>query len=143
MSKLNLPPIQADGSHAPQPVNYEFNGEQNTVISGLAGAMKFCGVVTLVLGTLTAVRGLFQCLDKADFRSFAELVQGIVMGLVGGWLVNAARSFRAIVDTQGGDIPNLMSALTYLKKVYVLQAVLLAIAMALGVIAFLLIVSTR
>jgi hypothetical protein len=55
--------------------------------------------------------------------------------LIGIWTINAAQSFKLVVETKGRDIPHLMAALTALRKLYTIMFWLLIAALALVLLA--------
>ena len=110
------------------PAQYEFDMSENEVIAGLASAMRFVAIVSIVFGALFALFGMLAAFKNAEGLLTAG--QGVLMILVGSWLVGAASGFRAVVATQGNDIANMMGALRKLRSVYKLQAILWGIAIA-------------
>lgn len=104
---------------------YEFDPQQNSVISGLAGRMTIVGIVLIIVGiplVLTLIKGnIIATIVGATY---------IIMGLL---IMNSSQSFREIVKTQNNDIENLMTALDALKNFYTIQLLVgVAAALALG-----------
>lgn len=105
---------------------YEFSEDENKVIGALGGAIRFVGVVTLILGLLAALGAIKPLLDLQKLSGFEAryghdpdflrakytLVLAIGLGLIyssvfiftGFWLNGAAGSFHQIVATRGSDI---------------------------------------
>jgi hypothetical protein len=106
---------------------YEFGTEDNETFSGLAKAMKFVGVISSLLGVLQMIGGFFS----GHMAGFVTAGQGLVLVIIGGWLVSASGALADVVATEGNDIRNLMFAMKKLKNVYTLQAWLLGVACAL------------
>lgn len=129
-------------------MSYEFTGDQNNLLSRLAGKMGLVGAVCVVFGAvylLSAVSVLLlilqdrQVLEKIPAYVTARVpghnyLWGIVlqMAVAGGvflaiglWTRSAAASFRDIVATTGRDISNLMAALDAMHKMYALLATLI------------------
>ena len=116
---------------------YEFSAGQNSVFSGLAGAMKFVGIVSAVLGALT--------LAPVFVQPVALLINGPQAALliaIGIWTTRASNSIRAIVDTQGNDINHLMAAMEGLSRLYRLQRAMMILAMVAVIIVILVLVTT-
>jgi len=111
---------------------FEFRSNDNDVFRKLSAVMKFVGVLTGLFGGLQIIISLHT---HMDFDSVLTIGQGVVMVIIGGWLTAAAGSFRAIADTEGDDIGNLMVAISKLRSVYTLQAWLMGLACALVTIA--------
>jgi len=113
---------------------YEFSSTQNAAFSSLAGAMKFVGIVMMVLGGLMVASVLVG--------NIAGAIQGVIQILVGLWTKSAANSIEGIVNTEGNDIDHLMSAVGDLDRLYTLQKwcfivafILIALAIGIGVMA--------
>lgn len=132
-------------------MSYEFTGDQNYLLSRLAGKMGLVGTVCVLFGVvylLSAVSVLpllFQerlppeALEKIPADVLARVpghnylwgvvlqlaVAGAVFLAIGIWTRSAAASFRDIVATTGRDISNLMAALDAMHKMYALLATLI------------------
>jgi hypothetical protein len=125
---------QPQAAPKPQPPVYEFTVAQNDVIRTLSRKMKFVGVFYVLASVVVGLAGLISLF-------FAPIIGVIYMVLltpellIGIWTINAASSFRLIVDTRGHDIPHLMHALTSLRKLYTLMFWLLIIVFVLMIIA--------
>jgi hypothetical protein len=149
-------------SPAPSPTSgarqYEFSAAENTVFGGLAGKMRFVGVILMVVGVLYLLLGglvvvgaitgesvpVAQKVDGAVTmtsqrlhvgHSLGYFVGGIIYLLMGMWTGNSAAAFRRIVDTQGSDISHLMDAVTNLHKLYTLQFWLILIGLIVMLVA--------
>jgi uncharacterized membrane protein len=120
---------QAPAAPKPPPPGYEFTANQNESIRVLAGRMKFVGVFYIVMGGLFGLVGL-AALFFYTLLGIVYLIAIIPQLLIGIWTVNAATSFRQVVDTKGHDIPYLMNALIALRKLYTLQFWLLILTLA-------------
>lgn len=116
---------------------YEFDQSQNWLIHELAEKMRFVSYFLIALGVLFILLGITS-LKTGDFGSAGSAVQGILQIVVGIWTKQAATSFQLIVNTQGGDIQNLMGALGELRKLYTLQYWIFLIAVVLVIIAIVL-----
>jgi hypothetical protein len=118
---------------------YEFSEEQNRVIGRLGTCMRALGIVSVVLGALACVVGLFSIRSGG----FAALVQGALILAVGLLTRSAGTEFRGIVATQGNDIDHLMSALRSLLKIYQIQIALLVAAFVVILAVFVFVVGSR
>jgi hypothetical protein len=139
---LNLPRAAMD---VPNAVNqlvdareFEFDGNDNAVIRSVASPMAFVGYISVIFGLLQIVLHLRT---MSTLAGFLGIVEGVLLAVAGSWLIPAASSLRAIVDTEGSDITNLMYALKKLRNVYWLQAVLWGLACALILIVVLMTLS--
>ncbi len=115
---------------------YEFDAAENEVIGGLASAMRFVGVVFIVLGILESLGGVVVGVNLA---AMIRLGQGVLLIVIGGWLIGGAGSFRDVVNTEGNDISHMMAALRKLRSVFTLQAWVLGIAIALSIVLIILV----
>ena len=114
---------------------YEFDQSQNELILDLSNKMRFVSYFLIAGGVLSGIIGLLSL-------NVGVIIPAVVDILIGVWTLNAASSFKLIVDTQGNDIVNLMGALGELRKLYRLQywlliitLVFLAIALAIVIVA--------
>lgn len=98
--------------------NYEFSTEQNTLISDLAKKMNFVGIAFVVLGVLQA---LLAIVNATMFGKLTGILGGMLLGMIGLFMMRASGSFRYIVETEGHDIDHLMSALASLLSMYTAQ----------------------
>jgi hypothetical protein len=138
MSNRFIPPREEDASRNGP---FEFGPAEDDVFGRLAGAMKFVAVFLVVVGVVAISGALVTHAHTTGAELISGIVQGVVSCIVGGWLLGAAGSLRAITETKGMDIPNLMLAMDKLRKVYTLQAVLLGIACAVVLVALVLAIS--
>jgi hypothetical protein len=132
MSKLVIPDdviVPPEALYPPQsdPGNgeFEFADNDNDTFRGLASAMRFVGVVSIIFGVLDVIGGL---LAGINLRGLLTIGQGVLLVLIGSWLATAATSLADISKTQGNDVMNLMYAMRKLKSVFTLQAWLMGIA---------------
>lgn len=120
---------------------FEFDTSQNALFSDLAQKMGFVGLLFMALGALTILGGVFN-----GIGGLSNVFVGVLYILIGLWTKNASDAFRRIVDTQGSDITNLMTALGQLRKLYALQywAIIISIAfIVLALIVAMLFAATR
>ncbi|MDY7008859.1 MAG: hypothetical protein SWX82_34345 [Cyanobacteriota bacterium] len=114
---------------------YEFEQSQNELILDLSDKMRFVSYFLIAIGVLAGITGLFSV-------NPGTIIQGVVQTFIGIWTLNAASSFKLIVNTEGNDIVNLMGALGELRKLYGLQywlliigLIFMTIALVIGIIA--------
>jgi hypothetical protein len=107
--------------------NYEFNEEQNLVISALANRLLILGVILVVIGT-----PLIFFFIKGDWVALTVGALYVIMGLLS---FNSYSEFKKIVTTQQQDITHLMDALKNLTNMYTLQLIaVVAAAIAFAVL---------
>ncbi len=117
---------------------YEFSSTQNLVFNQLQLLMKLTAAGQLV-SALVVCTAMYRPAQMLPLE--VGVVLGVILALpivVGIWTFRAAAHFKSVVDTRGGDIDHLMRALGELRKLYLLQAVLFCLAMALGAALYLL-----
>ena len=119
------------GGSGTGPREYEFDAQENEVIGGLASAMRFVGVVFIVLGILNSLGGV---VGGINLPAMITLGQGVLLIVIGGWLIGGAGSFRDVVTTEGNDISHMMAALRKLRSVFTLQAWVLGIVIVLSIV---------
>ena len=130
------PPRQEQHQTHPesQHVGYEFTIAQNESIRVLSRRMTFVGIFYVIASVLIGLAGLVALLI-APLSGVLYIILLTPQLLIGIWTINAANSFKLVVDTRGHDIPHLMNALTSLRKLYTLMFWLLIVALVLVVLA--------
>lgn len=113
--------------------SFEFSAMQNENIRMLAKRMKFVGIFYIVVGVLLGIVALFM-LFTVPFVSVVYVLATVAEILIGVWTLNAASSFRMIVETTGSDIAHLNNALESLRKLYNLQFWLLVVMIVLFIV---------
>ena len=105
--------------------------------------MGIMGRLSLVFGALAtiAVLGTLLMSRKPAWSVAAGSIPGIIMGpvsmIVGAWTLRAGSAFGRVAERTGLEIENvIVEAVTNLKKLYQLQAVVL-ILLGLGLFGFL------
>lgn len=99
-------------------MHYEFSTEHNTLFSNLASKLRTVGITFIVLGVLQSFLAL---INSGTFGILTGVAGGVLFAVIGVLMVNAAGSFKLIVDTEGQDIDNLMQALRSLLSMYTIQ----------------------
>ncbi len=110
---------------------YEFDGAENAILSGLAGPMRFVGIMSTIFGALLIFLGEARPPRRrsgraGQWRSCSRA--SVTCAFAGSWLLPAARALRDVVQTEGNDVTNLMYALKKLTNVYMLQAIMWCLA---------------
>ncbi|MFO0889702.1 MAG: hypothetical protein U0790_11255 [Isosphaeraceae bacterium] len=129
----------ADESTASSPA-YEFTSEQGRVIGDLGRAMRLVGLVVLAY----SIAGIILLAIAAWRTGIIAIDLNPLLGiLIGAWALSGAHSFLDVATTQGNDIPHLMAALTKLRQIFWLIAVLMIVALVLAVVVLAVIAFTR
>jgi type IV secretory pathway component VirB8 len=129
-----MQPEQSQPSQKPAAASYEFTTMQDEIIRSLSKKMKFVGVFYIVVSVIVGLSALAFLLIS-PLVGFVYMILLTPELLIGIWTLNAAKSFRLVVDTKGHDIPHLINALINLRKLYTLMFWILIIGMAFMVIA--------
>jgi len=113
-----------------RPREYEFDDAENTILSRLAAKMTLVGLIGLAACVLAAgglcvfffrlPAGLPAMVNGVFFVALVWVGIGL---LVSAWNLKAAHHFKIIVSTAGEDVPQLMSALGQLDRIYLVQCV--------------------
>lgn len=103
-------------------IKYEFDAQQNAVISALGKRMTIVGVILIVAGIPPLL-----LLIKGNLVATVIGAIYIIMGLLS---MNASFAFRRIVTTKDFDIEHLMEALTSLKNYYTIELIVFLTAAA-------------
>jgi len=127
--------------------SYEFNDVENAVIDKTAGRAKTWGTIAIVLGALQLLGAAGAVLNPA---LVAYLPMGIVQIVIGAQFVGAGNAMKAVVGTQGNDIPYMMQALDKLGSAFFVQivvtilgVVLVALLVVLAFFLFAAVAATR
>jgi fatty acid desaturase len=106
---------------------YEFTEVHANEFLQLSRWMNLDGVIHLVLAGLALL--------TAFIGNLAGALVGIILLAVGAWIITAANFFRKIAESEGSDIRHLMGGVQQLRKLFMLQALLFLVAIAVQVIA--------
>jgi hypothetical protein len=127
VSRSNVDDPAAMGRLAEARGEYEFDVNENLVIKSLAMPMRFVAIMSLIFGGIQAALGLRAFIVTSRGLALLPVLEGALVMLVGSWLLSGARALSDVVETQGADVTNLMTALKKLRNVYMLQAVFWAL----------------
>ena len=118
---------------------YEFSDKQNELVGALAAKMAFVGTTMIVFGILLDLGALVSIvalhLAPTSGAALTNVIAGAALFCVGFWTRGASVHFQRIVDTEGSDVSNLMTALEELFRIYSLQRVLFLFTSVLAVLA--------
>jgi Family of unknown function (DUF5362) len=106
-----------------------FSPRAEANIRALAGWMQVAAVVSIVAGIVKAVSAFVPRYQPG------HIVDAIVSLLIGVWIYQAGTAFRRVATTDVADQQFLMDGFTQLRKVFLLQSVLIIITLAFVVIA--------
>lgn len=111
---------------------YEFNAAENPVLGETAGLARAWGIISVVLGIIASL-GSFSPSRGGDPVDAVTLVEGIGTIVVGVFFIRTAGSLKSVVTTEGNDIKHMMDAMKSLRTVFLIEMVVLGIAIASGI----------
>jgi len=146
--------------YAPAPgmapvANYEFNELENSQLASTARFAKLWGIISLVSGILILLMGIGITVMMAGVTAAAAssssstpgmspaaigaigvgLIPSALVSIIGGiFYMSSGSSLRAVVDTQGNDIPLLMNAVKALSRAFMIEAIAMAVGFIVGFI---------
>jgi uncharacterized membrane protein HdeD (DUF308 family) len=109
-------PMQPPGG-GPMGYGYEFNAEENAVISSAALWARILGVALIVTG----LASLINC----------NVISFILDLIVGIFFITGGSSLAAVVNTQGNDIAHMMQALGKLGTAFKIRVIVTLVALVL------------
>ena len=116
--------------------NYEFSDMENQIIDKAAGRARTWGIISIVLGALQLL-GTLGAVANPGFIVY--LPQGIIAIIIGTTFLGAGNSLKAVVETQGNDIPHMMTAVQKLGSAFFIQIVVTIIGVVLVALALVLV----
>ena len=120
--RAEVEPAEDDGPDA-----FEFKPEHDRRFAFLGLIMQVVACVGLAFTAIYAVVGYPG--ERGTTLSFLSWGLALVIGaVVGVWTFRAGSAFKRIAETRDNDVAHLMDAVSALTKLYVLQIVLLALA---------------
>ncbi len=114
---------------APQPPSYEFSPAENVVLADAALWLR-------ILAVTSFVEAVVELVPKD--RNAVGAGMSILIGIL---LLNAAKSFRAVVDTEGQDVPQLMQALETVGNVLMMRIVMAILGILMVLLVIVLVVA--
>lgn len=110
-----------------------FTAGQEATVRSLAFWLKLTGWIHIVLSA-------FDLLNMFATRNAGGLFSALIKILVGTWCLQASRAFHKVATSDDADQSNLMVAFGKLRVLFLLQAMMVILALVLvaaGVLAFL------
>ena len=105
---------------------YEFKQEENKILSVLIRNIYLSCITLIIAGGFTFLLGFFGPID------LFSIVAGFAIACIGISLFFPTDNFKAIINTQGNDIKQLLIAFSDLKKgwliVYLVTFIWLAVS---------------
>lgn len=102
-----------------------FTARDEQVLRSLSVWMKIAAVINLINGVVNAVNVVYPRLNPG------KAIEAVVAILVGVWVWQAAGSFHKVATTDRADQDYLVEGFTRLRRVFLLQSILIIIALAL------------
>ncbi|MCB9588262.1 MAG: hypothetical protein H6718_22840 [Polyangiaceae bacterium] len=116
------------GSARPAGGGYEFTPEQDAKLSSTGAKLTFAGIMQIVWGVGQLLFSWFWGFGQW----FYNLPISITLIVIGILFIGVGNSFKQISSTQGNDIDHLMSAVSKLGGLAIVQIIGFALAMVLG-----------
>ena len=118
---------------------YEFSGAENKIIASVSARTKWWGVISLSLGALVALLGVFVL--ASPHGGLTEGAPFLLIALApivtGKAYLDAGASLESVVRTEGDDMPHMMTAVTRITtavRMEIVAAIVVVVAgLALGV----------
>ena len=106
-----------------------FSPRQEASLRALCNWMQIAAVISLV-GAVAKVVSAFT-----PRQDFGKLIDAVLTFLIGLWIYQAGTAFRKVVTTDTADQRHLMEGFTLLRRVFLLQSILVIIVLTFLVIA--------
>ncbi len=121
---MSTAPLTAQPGSVPCPPiafvpEYEFDDDQNRVFHGLGRSLRLLGIITMVNGGF-ALLGVFG----GPFVALIAVATAVLYLVNGQWLRSSGENMKRIVGSQGNDISYLMTAMSQLRRVFLVQVIL-------------------
>ncbi len=119
--------------------SHKFSRAEQDIIYELSNKMKYVGIFNLISVGLLGLTGLIMLFYQPLIGIIYLLcvIPGVFMGI---WTLDASNSFKMMIDIEGTEIIDLMSALESLRKLYNLQFWTIVIAFGLCFFAIIIVV---
>ncbi len=106
---------------------HEFNAAETIFFKELAQAISLVGTVGFVFGLVDMATGLGGLLRQhvSVLGGGLEIGRGLLWVVLWVWVLDAGKSFRAIAETEGTDVPHLISAVRKLTRAFHFQTLIL------------------
>ena len=112
---------------------YSFDQIQKNFFAESAGTMRFAGMAALAFGVLQLIGGTVCILAGTLPGAICIGFSGFLTLILGTSIRNAGNSLRAVALRSDGQIPSVLSAISDVRRVFRLQAVLFILG-SLGII---------
>src|SRR5438046_2839330 len=106
-----------------------FSASAEAGIRALSNWMQVAAVVSILSGVVK-----FATAFGPRFNA-GHIVDAMLSVLIGAWIYQAATAIRKVANTDVADQQNLMEAFRTLRKVYLLQSVLIIVTVAMLLVA--------
>jgi hypothetical protein len=106
-----------------------FTAGQEASIRALCNWMQIAAVVSII-GAIGKFVSAFT-----PRQDFGKVIDAAITFLIGLWIYQAGTAFRRVITTDEADQRHLMEGFTLLRRVFLLQSILLIIVFAFLVIA--------
>ena len=110
---------------------------ENRTIKLLATCCKIAGIIGVLNAIIGGLQGILTAARVGESAAIATQALVVMFslclnGLIAYWLLRSARALGQMVDTDGADQDLLVDALSQLRNLFWLKAILLLIGLACG-----------
>jgi hypothetical protein len=120
---LSRPP-EAPLSHIP------FTAQGEASLRALCNWMQIAAIISII----AAVGKLISAFVPQ--QNFGNIIDAVLTFLIGLWIFQAGTAFRQVATTDTADQRYLIEGFTRLRRVFLLQSILVIVALSLFVVAF-------
>ena len=120
---------------------YEFGQAENTIIQSTATSARSWGVVSALIGGIQLLISI-PVLLRTPVQGLIQMTSGVSALIVGITFVGVAKAFTDVVQTQGNDIGNLMTAVRGLGRALTTQLFAVLAALCIGFFGAIIVRST-
>jgi hypothetical protein len=106
-----------------------FTARDEASIQALSYWMQIAAVISIVGAVFKLISAFTPRLD------LGKIIDAVITFLIGLWIFQAGTAFRKVATTDTGDQRHLMEGFTLLRRVFLLQSILVIIVLAFLVVA--------
>ena len=107
-----------------------FTPRQEASLRALCSWMQIAAIISFI----SAVGKVVSAFTPQ--RDFGKLIEAVITFLIALWIFQAGTAFRKVANTDTADQRYLMDGFVLLRRVFLLQSILVIVALSLFVVAF-------
>jgi len=135
---LGVRPLAAErkGSFMQAGGAYEFTAQENVVIEKVGGRARTWGVLSIVIGGILMLIGVAALVklpgDPAKVLGGAVVLLALQPMVTGSFYMAAGNSLREVVQTNGNDVPLMMTAVGKITSAVRIEAIVTIVGFLIG-----------